>query len=395
MAFDDLPKTDRDLVARGLRVKAPKPNIIRIEVLDGTARERYLGALQRLADSTIKKSVYQKIVPVTDSVFYGFIRNQGEQPITLNTGWQDSGGSGGLLGGVKGLIQEAATGAGIAGSAAKIVSGGIEAISGLESAAKTLTGIDATLTGSSSLKQVKSISMSGFTVNCGWYLPEQLNLGMSSLKILLRMAYPRQISDKIFQDFSNTVSNAAADTIKTTVPEFIGLDNATVQKGLDVTGNVVGSVIDSTIEAYGSFNSIVGRNLTLDPLPVRVSLGQYMDVEPMVITSVNISFSKEQWVAPNGRHLPIFLNVDVSFDMWMNPAPRLEFMQLLGSEMFGSDTYQSGVVEDLDAQNKAKQQRLEEARLEQQTNKGTVKNTILGQETDTFGVQDTFSNWGN
>jgi len=387
----ELSKSERDLASRGLRVKAPKPNIIRIEVLDGTARERYLGGLQRLADSTIKKTVYQRIVPVTDTVFYGFVKNQGEQPISLNTQWADTGGSGGLMGGAKALIDKAATGSGAFGSVAKVVSGGIKAAEGIEAMAKTITGIDATLTGSSSLKQVQSVGISGFTVNCGWYLPEQLNLGMSSLKILIRMAYPRQIADRVFQSFFDSVSDGAGD-ITNVVGEFaeragavIGADNATVQKGTDATRGLSEYVAGG--EAYTDFNSIVGRNLTLDPLPVRVSMGHYLDIEPMVITNVNISFSKEQWVAPNGRHLPIFLNVDISFDMWMSPAPRLEFMQFLGNEMFGTDSYQSGIINNLEAKDKAREQRIQLEQDSRQQNKGSVKNV-------TQGIDDTFTRWG-
>jgi len=80
---------------------------------------------------------------------------------------------------------------------------------------------------------------------------------------------------------------------------------------------------------------IFGKNLTFDPLPVRVSVGQYVDIEPLVITEARTEFSSETFISSNGRHLPIFCTVTIDFDFWMMPAPNAEFLSILGEEMFG------------------------------------------------------------
>lgn len=387
-------KPDRDLSNRGLRENVPKPNIVRIEVLDGNARERYLGAIQSSLDRTVKQKVYQQFVSPDNSLFYGFLKNSGSQSVGISCAWTNGGGTGGILGDVKGIINKASSGTGVAATVANIADKAIDAGSKLESAAKALGGFDSTLTGSSSLKTLNGVTMGdGMEVDCGWYLPEQLTLASSSLKILARMVYPKQVADKAFQQF---VGDAAVGIISETekaIEENPGL--TTVVGAAGTTALIAGTITNpaATLTAlatgaaataaakaaappgvnssYGNldgikglgfdvgagaaniattFNSLVGRNLTLDPLPVRVSIGHYIDIEPMVITSMNVTFSRAQWIAPSGRHLPIFCDVNIKFSSWLTPAPKLEFMQLLGTEMFGLDPHQKDAIAKMDAQ---------------------------------------------
>ena len=62
---DEVPKNERlknaqTLRNRGLSSGIPKPNIVRIELLDGIARQRYLGGLQRSGDS-LRTNLYDNL----------------------------------------------------------------------------------------------------------------------------------------------------------------------------------------------------------------------------------------------------------------------------------------------------------------------------------------------
>ena len=331
----------RDLVSRGLRTKAPKPNIIRIEVLDGNSRERYLGRLQRKADNIIKQPLYDKFVPPSQSIFYGFLKNVGSQTVGISAQWTKSDGVKGLLGDITGVLSKASTGKkgkvgkffSFAGAAGAF---GLSAKENIDKAAKGLGSLDTSLTGNSTIKQVTGVDVNGFEVDCGWYLPEQLNLASNSLKILNNMAYPNKVpSTDIVDKVKNTVGNIfKSDNV--TDNDNAGIAPSLTQAANTTQDTTASSLGFGAISLYAGFNDLVGRNLTLDPLPVRVNVGHYIDIEPMVITGIKVTFSREQFVAPNGRHLPIFCTVNISFTSWMTPSPDLEFMQLLGTEMFGS-----------------------------------------------------------
>ena len=85
---------------------------------------------------------------------------------------------------------------------------------------------------------------------------------------------------------------------------------------------------------YNSVNKYFGGEITANPLPVRVSIGHYLDLEPMIITSLSITTSKEQFISRDGTHLPIFINADVGVAYWMQPGPTKDFLSILGNEMF-------------------------------------------------------------
>ena len=331
---------DRDLTTRGLRTKAPKPNIIRIELLDGDSRERYLGTIQRGIDRVIKQPLYSRFGS-DESVFYGFLKNSGNQTIGISSEWSKTGGVKGLLGDIKGGLEKFADAK--ESSVSKFISGatvsGINALDNIDKVAKSLSALDANITGNSTIKQINGVDISGFEVDCGWYLPEQLNLATTSLKVLSKMAYPTKVpSENTTKAINDWVDNLSKDN----VDDNQNNDNQNDKPSPSLFTNIKDSISDGSIgftQLYSGFNDLVGRNLTLDPLPVRVNIGHYIDIEPMVITSMKVTFSREQFVDPNGRHLPIFCSVNISFTSWMTPSPDLEFMQLLGKEMFGPNDY--------------------------------------------------------
>ena len=89
------------------------------------------------------------------------------------------------------------------------------------------------------------------------------------------------------------------------------------------------------MDIYNSLNTFFGGEIVANPLPVRVSIGHYLDLEPMVIDKVKISTSNEQFISADGTHLPVFVNADVNVSYWMQPGPTKDFISILGNEVFG------------------------------------------------------------
>jgi hypothetical protein len=351
MAETDNLYTPRSFGTRNLSTGIPKPNIVRIEVLDGNARQRYLGTLQIKGDK-LKQNLYDKIAGRGDSVFFGFMRHVSDQTFGIDATWTTTGGSGNILTGMKKMVAGATGGI--------ITEGEMDTVSNMM---RSLTGLSAQSTGSSSLQQFSDIKLSNFSIDCGWYLPEQFNLCAKSLKVLTRMIYPRQVDEKKFAEMVGPIVvdqvKQGAQIIKETGKSalimgkaLIGLDEGPSQEkpaspevNTNVTTHVnqeitktVAKAVNVGAEAFNKFNDFFGRNLTFDPLPVRLTIGQYVDIEPLVIDNIKIGFSKETFVSDSGRHIPITCNVSIQFQFWLKPAPKLEFMALLGQEMFGTES---------------------------------------------------------
>jgi hypothetical protein len=107
------------------------------------------------------------------------------------------------------------------------------------------------------------------------------------------------------------------------------------------------SLLGAGVDAYNSINSYFGGEITANPLPVRVSIGHYLDLEPMVIESVKFMASNEQFISKDGTHLPIFITAEVQVSYWMQPGPTKDFISILGNEVFGQFVKypsQNGVV---------------------------------------------------
>lgn len=99
-------------------------------------------------------------------------------------------------------------------------------------------------------------------------------------------------------------------------------------------GHAVKGIVSEGVNAYNSINTYFGGEITANPLPVRVSIGHYFDLEPMVITKLSISSSNEQFVSKDGTHLPVFMYADVNLSYWMQPGPTKDFISILGNEVF-------------------------------------------------------------
>jgi hypothetical protein len=95
-----------------------------------------------------------------------------------------------------------------------------------------------------------------------------------------------------------------------------------------------GNVLDNIINGAVDLNSFFGGSLTSTPLPVRLTLGHILDIEPLVITNVQINGSKEQFMTTDGSNIPLFVTAKITFAMWMNPDPNKGFVQWLGDDVF-------------------------------------------------------------
>lgn len=316
---------------KGLSTNLPLPNILRIETLDGNARERYLSSVQRIGDN-LRRNVYQRMGQDGESIFYGFLIGGGETEFDLGIEWNDRSGDATILGELKGLAT-------LIPGLGSIVSGAKKASEAIGDIGTQLVGVNASATGSATVKNFSGVQLRDYSITCGWYLPEQYHLCVKSLKTLHRMAYPKQVHTGALADVINDIGPAIKDA---------NLGKGFTASSVETVGDVTSGVANITevpkklFETYKDFREAFGGNFTFNPLPVRVCVGQHMDIEPLVITGVTTKFSKETFInyvgndEVNGRHLPIFVNTTISFRYWLNPSPDLQFTSLLGEEMFGA-----------------------------------------------------------
>lgn len=351
----------------------PRPNIVRIEVLDGESRERYLksyaesGNVSNIysAVNNIRKATYDSVFTADrayEKIFYGFLSPTADTTINMGAGWEQTNISGSAFDMVKKVAGGVASVGGVVGGVGRVVGAGLEIGSSIQDISNRAVGMNSTATGASTMKDFKSIELNDFTVQCSWYLPEQEKLTIHSLKILYKMLYPRQISQeaasklvdsaakttvnsvqKVASDFANSASANAVGTYvnPATPPENSAENNSATNKVAEFTGDVASG-------AYGITNGIgnfFGNNTTINPFPVRVCIGQHIDIEPLVITSIDTKFSRETFISEdNGRHLPLYAHTTISFKYWLNPAPNLEFLSILGAELFGDSMITSAQV---------------------------------------------------
>jgi hypothetical protein len=340
--------------------RLPLPNIVRIEALNKVARDRYLGTIQKSFSNKFKDHVAEALSKKNLDKFYGFMKGSASKVLEIGSTWRTSGNTGGIVGFARNILTGGGSGNG---------SGTFDNIFGL---VRDFTGISASSTGATTLKRFESTSLSGFTINCGWYLPEQYGLCIKSLKSILSMAYPVQINNLTARQILNAITETGNDAAKA-AGEFIdaaaeslgiknpgigdlekkeeqdSIDQKAVNEKKNVNANLTGpagrddrlaqdtkavnnGVLDKNLTTVSDF---FGRNLTFDPVPVRCSIGHYIDIEPLVITKLGIEFSDNTFINSDGRHLPIFCSVSITFDFWLVPAPKLQFLSLLGNEMFG------------------------------------------------------------
>lgn len=78
----------------------------------------------------------------------------------------------------------------------------------------------------------------------------------------------------------------------------------------------------------------MGANFVLVPNPVRLTIGNILDVEPMVIENVSITPSEELFINSIGASIPVTMKVTVTLKPWMTPGPNHDFIHLIGDNLF-------------------------------------------------------------
>lgn len=336
---------DVSTARRALSDSLLNPNVVRIQLLDGAKVLRYLGSLERLGYENVRVPLMEQInIPQSEKVFYGILKNGIDQSWELTGDWSKPQGGGGLLGMVKQLA-----------SKVPVIGSGIDIVEGAVKFGERVTGTNTTATGSSTMKQYGGASLKSPSVTVSWYLPEQYGMCVRGLQTLTRMVYARDIGSE--EDFKTNLSNIASNIISESltqaetfassaaaslIPGAGGNDKKDKQPSATISAvsETLGSALGSGMGGIFTVNDVFGKNLTFDPVPVRLCVGQYIDIEPLVITSLKITFSKEQFLSGASinaipLHLPLFCTAEITFDFWVNPSPSMQFMKILGLEMFG------------------------------------------------------------
>ena len=301
----------------------PKANVVRISLLSAKDRERYLGTIDSAIDGSIKQKIYDKVYK-SYPVFYGLMQGGNDFTLGITPQWTKSTSGASVGGMLRDLASKTSVGDTI-GAAGEIM--------------KAMTGINASATGSSTMKSYEGSDLSGFNVECGWYLPEQLELCRHSLQVLMRMGYPVQVSDTDLATAMDAVVGAVHDGVAKALSSG-PTTSAEQSKNLKVISGAAEEPASTLATAGAGVVSFVtnalGMNLVLDPLPVRCTLGHYADIEPLVIEDIKVTYTKDTFVdQQTGRHLPVKCNVTIQFKFWLTPAPKLQFLEMLGQEMFG------------------------------------------------------------
>lgn len=334
----------------------PRPNILRIEVLDGESRERFLqtyggGSNVYTSTNQLRKKTLNAIFTgnrAKENVFYGFLSPAADTSFNMTAKWGNSNIGGNAFDMVKKVV-------GATGAIGEVVNTALDIGTGINTIANQALELNSTATGAATMCDYTGAGLDNFTVSVVWYLPEQEKLATHSLRILYRMLYPRQISQdsvaKLIAETTTTVSNELIEKGKEAVDTAVkAIGNETLSKLIPPTpptdansnsppssiAEFMGEVAGAGSSVMTSINNFFGANTTINPMPVRVCIGQHIDVEPLVLTNVSTKFSRETFISETqGRHLPLFAYTTISFSYWLTPAPNHEFLNMLGTEIFG------------------------------------------------------------
>ena len=360
----------------------PNPNVIRIEVLSPSARAQYLNsgiyAMANRFQQALKESFIDGIQP-----FYGFFDPEKTQGVefSVHAKWDTNSNHGfGEVAGIMKKVTGAFSKVPVVGSVGKLGTGVIQGAEVMDAVAKDMANIAGIDTNSTGACTMKDFGGSDFKFNkkvvCSWYLPEQENMARLSISRLIKLAYVRHMNmdnkDVVgaltkaasemmagpeWQSMTSTISQMGAEIMSApVVGETLG-DLGHMINGLRLTAeengllpssdttkvivDVAKQIANGGIDAMIKLNSFFGGNLTMNPFPVRLTMGHILDIEPMVITDVQFSSSKEQFITEDGTHVPLWITATIGFDMWMIPDPKKGFIRWMGDDVFNGGSYPS------------------------------------------------------
>ena len=110
---------------------------------------------------------------------------------------------------------------------------------------------------------------------------------------------------------------------------------------MDLATDVIRMAANEGIDFMLKVNTFFGGNLTVNPFPVRLTMGHILDIEPLVIERVDFESSKEQFITEDGTHIPLFITARIKFGMWMTPDPKKGFIRWMGDDVFNSGRFLS------------------------------------------------------
>ena len=318
----------------------PLPNVVRIEVLSPLAKARYLGQFHSMMEGFRQQLANSIMTPDATQPFYGFFDPEanGDIGFDINANWEQD--SSGLLNSMANKMSNLPVVGRLAGKAA----GAIAKVSNVANTLVTTMGMDNTSTGSCTMKSFSKASFAfNKSIKCSWYMPEQEAQARVSITRLMKMAYVRNFDLNSRSDYSKKIAEAFRAMTQQmesfNMPEdsasgFAGgvmSDMAHLAAGITES---FGGSIDTLISGAIGINEFFGGSLTVAPMPLRLTLGHILDIEPVVITGIKVSGSKEQFMTTDGTNIPLFVNADINFDMWMIPDPNKGFVRWLGDDVF-------------------------------------------------------------
>lgn len=360
----------------------PNPNVIRIEVLSPSARAQYLNsgiyAMANRFQQALKESFIDGIQP-----FYGFFDPEKTQGVefAVHASWDKNSNHGfGEVAGIMKKVTGAVSKVPVVGSVGKLGTGVIQGAEVIDAVAKdmaNIAGIDTNSTGACTMKDFSGVDFKfSKKVVCSWYLPEQENMARLSISRLIKLAYVRHMNmdnkDVVgaltkaasemmagpeWQSMTSTISQMGSEIMSApVVGETLG-DLGHMINGLRLTAeengllpssdttkvivDVAKQIANGGIDAMIKLNSFFGGNLTMNPFPVRLTMGHILDIEPVVITDVQFSSSKEQFITEDGTHVPLWITATIGFEMWMIPDPKKGFIRWMGDDVFNGGSYPS------------------------------------------------------
>lgn len=359
----------------------PNPNVIRIEVLSPSARAQYLNSGIYAMMGRFQQALMESFL--TDDAtkpFYGFFdpKTEGVE-FAVQSSWvaNSNHGFGEIAGAVK-KVTGAMSKVPVVGAVGKVGTGiitGAEAIGNLAENLVNRAGVDTKSTGACTMKDFKGSEFKfSKKIVCRWYLPEQENMARLSISRLLKLAYVRNMNldDKDivgkltnaastltaspeWQETTSAIANMGKEIMNAPIAgealgdlgHFVnGLKMTAEENGLlpstdtmGVVKDVMKQIANGGIDAMIKINAFFGGNLTMNPFPVRLTMGHILDIEPVVITNVQFSASKEQFISEDGTHIPLFITAEIQFDMWMIPDPKKGFIRWMGDDVFNSGHY--------------------------------------------------------
>lgn len=333
----------------------PLPNVVRIEVLAPEAKARYLGKFHSLMDGFRQKLTESLMPPDANEPFYAFFDpvENGDIGFDVAANWDTTQGTINMATNIIKSIPvlgSSPLGSMVTGKLTEAAEKG----SNMMKMGTRMMGFNNDSTGACTMKEfTKADFKFNKNVKCSWYMPEQEDMARVSLSRLIRMAYVRNFDMDNRNNFGSKLAealrmipkqlasvNQAGEGTRSAVGDTTGgwfdtiADNGAHALAGIADSNIVNKVITEAVNTGISLNEFFGGSLTVNPLPVRLTLGHQLDIEPLVITGIKVSGSKEQFMTTDGSNIPLFVNVDISFEMWMIPDPNKGFVQYLGDDLF-------------------------------------------------------------